>query len=60
MARDFGITGAGIDMSQLFSGQAKRRAQELGVAGRVRFIHDAATGLVMSQRIRSMLPPVLG
>ena len=31
-ARDYGITGIGIDMSQLFTEQAKLRAVELGVA----------------------------
>ena len=31
-ARDYGIRGAGIDMSQLFTEQAKLRADELGVA----------------------------
>ena len=42
-ARDYRITGVGIDMSPLFTGQAKRRAEELGVADRVGFIHgDAA------------------
>src|SRR5512138_3080203 len=43
-ARDHDITGTGVDMSQLFSEQAKLRAEELGVAGRVRFIHDDAAG----------------
>ncbi|HET9463455.1 MAG TPA: methyltransferase domain-containing protein, partial [Thiobacillus sp.] len=31
-ARDHGISGTGIDMSQLFTEQAKLRAEELGVA----------------------------
>lgn len=39
MARDYGITGLGIDMSPLFCGQARLRAQELGVAGQVEFVH---------------------
>ncbi|OPZ72610.1 MAG: hypothetical protein BWY82_01355 [Verrucomicrobia bacterium ADurb.Bin474] len=31
-ARDYGVIGTGIDMSQLFTEQAKLRAEELGVA----------------------------
>jgi ubiquinone/menaquinone biosynthesis C-methylase UbiE len=38
------VIRTGIDMSQLFSGQAKLRAEELGVADRVEFIHGDATG----------------
>ncbi|TLM97843.1 MAG: methyltransferase domain-containing protein, partial [Actinobacteria bacterium] len=38
-ARDHGITGTGVDMSRLFTEQARHRAQELGVADRVNFIH---------------------
>jgi len=45
-ARDHGITGTGIDLSQLFSQQANLRAEELGVARQVRFIHDDAAGYV--------------
>ena len=30
-ARDYGVIGTGIDMSQLFTEQAKLRAEELGV-----------------------------
>ena len=50
-ARDFGITGTGVDMSQLFSEQAMRRADELDVAGQVRFIHDDATGYVAKEKV---------
>lgn len=50
-ARDFGIAGTGVDMSQLFSEQAKRRADELDVAGQVRFIHDDATGYVAKEKV---------
>jgi SAM-dependent methyltransferase len=50
-ARDHGITGAGIDMSQLFSEQAKRRAEELGVADRVQFIHEDAAGYVADEKV---------
>ena len=45
-ARDYGIIGIGIDMSQLFTEQAKLRAGELGVAHQVEFIHGDAAGYV--------------
>src|SRR5512138_2343236 len=50
-ARDHGITGTGVDLSQLFSEQAKRRAEELGVAGQVRFIHGDAAGYVSDEKV---------
>ena len=50
-ARDYGITGTGVDMSRLFSEQAKLRAEELGVADRVQFIHDDATGFVNEEQV---------
>ena len=50
-ARDFRITGIGIDMSPLFTGQAKRRAEELGVADRVGFIHGDAAGYVAEEKV---------
>jgi len=50
-ARDHGITGTGIDMSQLFSGQAKLRAEELGVADQVKFIHGDAAGYVADEKV---------
>jgi len=50
-ARDYGIIGTGVDMSQLFSEQARHRAEELGVADRVRFIHDDAAGYVSDERV---------
>ena len=50
-ARDYGITGVGVDMSQLFSEQAKRRAEELGVTDRVEFIHDDAAGYVAGEKV---------
>ena len=50
-ARDFGIIGTGIDMSQLFSEQAKRRAEELNVADRVEFIHADAAGYVADEKV---------
>jgi SAM-dependent methyltransferase len=50
-ARDYGITGTGVDMSQVFSEQARRRADELGVADRVRFIHADAAGFVTEEKV---------
>ncbi|AFM23676.1 SAM-dependent methyltransferase [Desulfomonile tiedjei] len=50
-ARDYGISGAGIDMSQLFTEQAKLRADELGVADRVEFIHGDAAGYVADEKV---------
>ncbi len=50
-ARDYRISGAGIDMSQLFTEQAKLRAEELGVADRVEFIHGDAAGYVADEKV---------
>ncbi|HRS11288.1 MAG TPA: class I SAM-dependent methyltransferase [Sedimentisphaerales bacterium] len=50
-ARDYGVVGTGIDMSRLFTEQAKRRAQELGVAHRVKFIHGDAAGYVCDEKV---------
>ena len=50
-ARDHGVTGIGVDLSQLFTEQAKRRAVELGVADQVRFIHGNAAGFVADERV---------
>ena len=50
-ARDYGITGTGVDMSALFTGQAKHRAEELGVADRVTFIHGDAAGYVADEKV---------
>ncbi|HOV90837.1 MAG TPA: class I SAM-dependent methyltransferase [Syntrophorhabdaceae bacterium] len=50
-ARDYGVIGTGIDMSQLFTEKAKRRAEELGVAHRVQFIHGDATGYVAHEKV---------
>jgi len=50
-ARDHGVTGTGIDMSRLFTEQAKRRAEELGVADRVEFIHGDAAGHVSTEKV---------
>src|SRR5512145_3408058 len=50
-ARDHGVIGIGIDMSQLFTAQAKRRAEELGVADQVKFIHGDAAGYVADEKV---------
>ena len=50
-ARDHGISGTGIDLSQLFTEQAKRRAEELGVADRVELIHGDAAGYVADEKV---------
>ncbi len=50
-ARDHGIIGIGIDMSQLYTEQAKNRAEELGVADRVKFIHGDASGYVSDEKV---------
>ena len=50
-ARDYDIIGTGIDMSQLFSEQAKLRAVELGVEDRVKFIHGDAAGYVSDEKV---------
>ncbi|MCQ8894186.1 MAG: class I SAM-dependent methyltransferase [Methanolinea sp.] len=50
-ARDYGITGIGIDLSLLFCGQAKLRAEELGVADRVTFIHGDAAGFIADEKV---------
>lgn len=49
-ARDHGVIGTGIDMSQLFTEQAKLRAEELGVAHQVQFIHGDAAGYVSDEK----------
>src|SRR5512146_1881322 len=50
-ARDHGVTGTGIDMSQLYTEQARLRAEELGVADRVEFIHGDAAGYVSDEKV---------
>lgn len=49
-ARDHGVVGTGVDMSQLFTEQARRRAEELGVAGQVEFLHGDAAGFVSDEK----------
>ncbi|HEY0878497.1 MAG TPA: class I SAM-dependent methyltransferase [Zeimonas sp.] len=50
-ARDHGVVGTGIDMSRLFTEQAKLRAKELGVADRVEFMHGDAAGHVADEKV---------
>lgn len=50
-ALDYGIAGLGIDKSPLFTEQAKLRAEELGVADRLEFIHDDAAGYVAHEKV---------
>jgi SAM-dependent methyltransferase len=50
-ARDYGVSGTGIDMSRLFTEHAKLRARELGVADRVEFIHGDAAGYVSEEKV---------
>ena len=50
-ARDHGVIGTGIDMSQLFTEQARLRAEELGVADQVEFIHGDAAGYVSDDEV---------
>ena len=51
MGRDYGIVGTGVDLSQLFSEQAKLRAHELGVVDRVAFVHADAAGYVAEDKV---------
>ncbi len=50
-ARDYRISGKGVDMSRLFTEQAWLRAEELGVADRVAFIHGDAAGYVADEKV---------
>jgi SAM-dependent methyltransferase len=50
-ARDHGIVGAGVDMSRLFTEQARLRAEELGVADQVEFVHGDAAGYVSDEKV---------
>src|SRR5512134_3879868 len=50
-AREHGISGTGIDMSQLFTEQARLRAGELGVSDRVEFTHGDAAGCVADEKV---------
>lgn len=50
-ARDWNIVGTGIDMSASFSEKAKLRAEQLGVADKVQFIHDDASGYIHADKV---------
>ncbi|MCX5413956.1 cyclopropane-fatty-acyl-phospholipid synthase family protein [Streptomyces sp. NBC_00059] len=50
-ARDHRITGTGVDISTVFTEQARARATELGVADRVTFVHDDASGFVADEPV---------
>ena len=50
-ARDHGVIGTGIDLSPLFTEQARARAEELGVADQVKFIHGDAAGYVADEKV---------
>lgn len=49
-ARDYGVTGTGVDISPLFTTQAKQRAEELGVSEYVHFIHNDAAGYIGEEK----------
>jgi SAM-dependent methyltransferase len=50
-ARDHGITGTGVDISTVFLAAARTRAQELGVADRVAFVHADAAAYTAEQPV---------
>ncbi|TDC02324.1 methyltransferase domain-containing protein [Micromonospora fluostatini] len=50
-ARDHRITGTGVDISTVFTAQARARAAELGVADRVTFVHGDAAGYVADEPV---------
>jgi len=50
-ARAHGVTGTGVDLSPLFTRHAQRRAEELGVAHQVTFIHGDAAGFVSDDKV---------
>ncbi|MCD0444041.1 class I SAM-dependent methyltransferase [Glycomyces sp. A-F 0318] len=50
-ARDHQVTGTGVDISAAFTAKAKARAEELGVAGRVAFVHGDAAGHVADEPV---------
>ena len=50
-ARDHGVVGTGIDMSESFTQQARLRAEELGVADQVEFVHGDAAGYVSDEKV---------
>lgn len=50
-ARDHGVTGTGVDISTVFTKQARARATELGVADQVSFVHSDASGFVADESV---------
>ncbi|MEV5014295.1 SAM-dependent methyltransferase [Streptomyces sp. NPDC053780] len=50
-ARDHGITGTGVDISTVFTERARARADELGVAEQVEFVHGDASGHVADEPV---------
>ena len=50
-ARDHGISGTGVDLSVVFTQQARARATGLGVADRVTFIRGDAAGYVADRPV---------
>lgn len=50
-ARDLGFTGTGVDISTVFTEQARARAIELGVSDRVEFVHGDAAGHVADEPV---------
>lgn len=50
-ARDHGVAGTGVDISTIFTEQARARAIELGVADQVNFVHGNAAGYVADEPV---------
>lgn len=50
-ARDHRVTGTGVDISSVFTEEARARAAELGVADQVAFVHGDASGHVSDEPV---------
>ncbi|MEU2951785.1 SAM-dependent methyltransferase [Streptomyces xanthochromogenes] len=50
-ARDHRVTGTGVDISTVFTRNARARAAELGVEDRVAFVHGDASGFVADEPV---------
>lgn len=50
-AGDHHIIGTGVDISTVFTAEARARAAELGVADRVTFVHGDASGYVADEPV---------
>lgn len=50
-ARDHHVTGTGVDISTVFTEQARVRAAELGVADQVTFLHSDASNFVAGKLV---------